>query len=182
MSPETANSLLVRVAEKRDEAAFNDLYVHFAPLIKKFLMREGADAALAEDVAQQAMENIWRKAPMFQSDKGNASAWIYRIARNLRIDRFRRERVWQPLPENHNEQASPAPLADDVVLTSERQSAVQQALAALPSEQLEVVKLAYLGGMSQSEVAHKLAIPVGTVKSRMRLAYTKLAPLLAEFN
>ena len=84
MSPETANSLLVRVAEKRDEAAFNDLYVHFAPLIKKFLMREGAEAALAEDVAQQAMENIWRKAPMFQSDKGNASAWIYRIARNLR--------------------------------------------------------------------------------------------------
>ena len=119
---------------------------------------------------------------MFQSDKGNASAWIYRIARNLRIDRFRRERVWQPLPENHNEQASSAPLADDVVLTSERQSAVQQALAALPTEQLEVVELAYLGGMSQSEVSHKLGIPIGTVKSRMRLAYPKLAPLLAEFN
>ncbi len=181
MSPETANSLLVLVAQKSDEAAFNDLFAYFAPRIKQFLMREGADAATADDVAQQAMANVWRKAHMFSADKGNASAWIYRIARNLRIDRIRRERVWQPLPEDHTEQASSDPSADDIVLSSERQKAVQDALQTLPVDQLEVVELSYLSGMSQSEVAHQLNIPVGTVKSRMRLAYAKLLPLLTEF-
>ena len=179
MDPGLATSLLLRISEHSDESAFNELYSHYAPRIKNYLMREGAEAATAEDVAQQAMASVWHKAQMFDPEKGAATAWIFRIARNLRIDRVRKERVWQPLPEDHNEQISTEPLADDTLLAAERQKRVQEALRTLPPEQLQVVELCYLAGMTQSEVSDHLSVPIGTIKSRMRLAYSKLAPLLA---
>ncbi len=142
------------------------------------MMRHGANAPTAEEVAQGAMSLVWRKAGMYSPDKGNPSTWIFTIARNLRIDRVRRERVFQPLPEGHNEEASDDEPADIALIREERYAALRQALATLPADQLEIVTLSYMDGLSHSQVAKRLDLPLGTVKSRMRLAYNKLRPML----
>ncbi|MEO1608990.1 MAG: sigma-70 family RNA polymerase sigma factor [Pseudomonadota bacterium] len=178
MTPETASNLLLRIAKDADEAAFNELYGHYAPRIKAYMMREDADDAAADDLAQQAMAVIWRKAYLFDPAKGAANAWIFRVARNLRIDRLRRERVWQALPEDHKEQPSNDPKPDDVLMSNQRNQALWEAVQTLPPEQLQVIELCYLSGLSQSEAARHLSLPLGTVKSRLRLAYAKLRPLL----
>jgi RNA polymerase sigma-70 factor (ECF subfamily) len=142
------------------------------------MIRHGADASTAEELAQEAMTAVWRKAGMYSPDKGNPATWIFTIARNLRIDRVRRERVFQPLPEWHAEQASDDEPADLALEREERYAALRQALQHLPADQLEIVTLSYMDGLSHTEVAERLDLPLGTVKSRMRLAYNKLRPLL----
>lgn len=182
MTPETATQLLCKVGKDQDQQAFNLLFAEFAPRIKSYMMREGAEAAAADDVAQEAFTNIWRKAHLYDPSKGSAPTWMFRIARNLRIDRFRKERVWQPLPEEHLELASEEPSPDDVVDQNAQYEALRVALDELSPEQREVIELAYLGGLSQSQVSERLGVPLGTVKSRMRLAYEKLQPLLEKYR
>lgn len=169
---------LSAIAERQDKAAFSSLFAHYAPRLKGYMMRHGADAATAEEIVQEAMTTVWRKAALYSPDKGNPATWIFTIARNLRIDRVRRERVFQPLPEGHEEEVSDDEPADDAVVRQERYVALQQALTTLPPEQLEIVTLSYMDGLSHSEVADRLELPLGTVKSRMRLAYARLRPLL----
>lgn len=168
------SQLLYRIAQSRDAQAFNDLFASYAPRLKSYMMRQGADAATAEELAQETLLTVWRKAQLYSGDKGSASTWIYTIARNLRIDRIRRETPWQELPEGHNEEASDDPAPDEAVSEKERKQRVQAALKTLPGEQYEVVVLSYLEGLSHSEIAERLDLPLGTVKSRMRLAYQKL--------
>ena len=178
MSPELAKELLRKVAEKKDQAAFQQLFENYAPRIKGFMIRSGADAATADDLAQEALTAVWRKAHMYAPDKGNPTSWIFTIVRNLRIDRFRKERVWQPLPEEHSEIASDDVGPDELVSRRERLVTLQESLKVLPQEQLEVVRLSYLDGLAHSDIADRLGLPIGTVKSRMRLAYQKLRPLV----
>lgn len=166
--------LLGRVAARGDAEAFRKLFQMFAPRVKSYMMRQGADATTAEELAQETLLTVWRKAGLYSGDKGSASTWIFTIARNLRIDRLRREVPWQELPEGHDETASEDPSPDDAVSNRERQQRVQAVLATLPTEQLEVVNLSYLEGLSHSEIADRLSLPLGTVKSRMRLAYQKI--------
>lgn len=166
--------LLQRVADRRDIDAFRQLYQAFGPRVKSYMMRQGADADTAEELAQETLLAVWRKAQLYAADKGSATTWIYTIARNLRIDRLRREFPWQELPEGHDETASEDQLPDEAVSQAERQIRVRTALAQLPSDQHEVVALSYLEGLSHSEIAERLALPLGTVKSRMRLAYQKI--------
>lgn len=166
--------LLQRVADRRDIDAFRQLYVAFGPRVKSYMMRQGADPDTAEELAQETLLAVWRKAQLYAADKGSATTWIYTIARNLRIDRLRREFPWQELPEGHAETASDDPLPDEAVSAAERQIKVRTALAQLPSDQHEVVALSYLEGLSHSEIAQRLNLPLGTVKSRMRLAYQKI--------
>lgn len=166
--------LLTRVAERGDVEAFRKLFQLFAPRVKAYMMRKGADAATAEELAQETLLTVWRKAKLYSSDKGTAATWIFTIARNLRIDRLRREVAWQALPEGHDEEASDEPLPDEVADGRERQKRVQAALAELPADQYEVVQLSYIEGLSHSEIAARLGLPLGTVKSRMRLAYQKI--------
>ena len=176
--PGAVADLLRRIAEGSDQAAFRQVFEIYAPRVKSYMLRQGADATTAEELAQETMARVWVKAGMYASDKGNPSTWIYTIARNLRIDKIRRERVWQELPEGHAEQASDQPLPDDLVSENERALHVQEALRTLPPEQLEMITMSYIDGLSHSEIADKLAIPLGTVKSRMRLAYAKLSAQL----
>jgi RNA polymerase sigma-70 factor (ECF subfamily) len=91
--------LLRRVAERADTAAFRELYQTYGPRVKAFMMRQGTDAATAEDLAQETLFTVWRRASLYAADKGSAATWIFAIARNLRIDRLRREMPWQELPE-----------------------------------------------------------------------------------
>jgi RNA polymerase sigma-70 factor, ECF subfamily len=166
--------LLQRIAEKADADAFNELFQSFAPRVKSYMMRQGADPTTAEELAQETLLMVWRKAALYSGDKGSASTWIFTIARNLRIDRLRREVPWQELPEGHNEISSDDPTPDQIVSDRERQERTQAALATLPEDQKAVVSLSYLEGLSHSEIADRLNLPLGTVKSRMRLAYLKI--------
>ncbi len=166
--------LLRRVAEQADPAAFRELFQTYGPRVKAYMMRQGADPATAEDLAQETLLTVWRRASLYVADKGSVATWIFAIARNMRIDRLRREMPWQELPEGRLDQASSEALPDELVSERERQARVRAALATLPPEQHEVVALAYLEGLSHGEIAARLRLPLGTVKSRMRIAYRKI--------
>lgn len=174
MSVQPMADLLQQVAVDRDVDAFRQLFQSYAPRVKSYMMRQGADPNTAEELAQETLLTVWRKAALYSGEKGSATTWIFTIARNLRIDRLRREFPWQELPEGHNETASSDILPDEAVSEAERRKRVQSALATLPQDQHEVVALSYIDGLSHSEIADKLKLPLGTVKSRMRLAYQKI--------
>jgi RNA polymerase sigma-70 factor (ECF subfamily) len=170
--------LLRRIAERADPAAFRELYETYAPRVKAYMMRKGADAATAEELAQETLLAVWRKAALYADDKGSMTTWVFAIARNLRIDRLRRQVPWQELPEGRLAEACGEPLPDEAMAAKERQQRVQAALARLPDEQKEVVALAYLEGLSHREIAERSGMPLGTVKSRMRIAYQKIRAAL----
>ena len=178
----TMADLLQRVAANGDVEAFRMLFESYAPRVKSYMMRQGAGADAAEELAQETLLAVWRKAALYSEDKGSATTWIFTIARNLRIDRLRREVVWQPLPDDHEEQSSGDPAPDEVLSEQERRERVRAVLAELPAEQAEVVNLAFLEGLSHSEISQKLGLPLGTVKSRMRLAYQKIRDALEDLG
>lgn len=180
--PISMADFLQRIAERGDVEAFRKLFQTYAPRVKSYMMRQGADANTAEELAQETMMTVWRKASLYSVEKGSATTWIYTIARNLRIDRLRREMTWVALPEGHDQQPSTDALPDDVLSEEERRVRVQHALAGLPPDQLEVVSLSYIDGLSHSEIAERLGVPLGTVKSRMRLAYHKIRELVEDLK
>ena len=176
---------ILAIAEHRDKAAFARLFDHFAPRVKGFMRRSGMDEAKAEELAQETLLRVWRKAESFDARSGNASAWIFTIARNLRIDALRRAR------SSASEGASniddeylldDAPLPDatlDQRLTGER---VRRALASVPADQRRVIELSYYHEEAHGRIAERLGIPLGTVKSRLRLAAARLRNLLEELQ
>src|SRR5262245_44328999 len=168
------SELLGRIAQGSDTAAFHELYQSYGPKVKAYLVRRGADAATAEDLAQETLLAVWRRAALFSSAKGTASTWIFTIARNLWIDRLRKEVAWQELPPAHAEVRSPEPSPDAVLSENEVKVRIRAALTQLPTEQQRVLELAYLQGLSHGEIAARLGVPLGTVKSRVRMAYQRL--------
>ena len=120
---------LQRIAERGDVEAFRKLFQSYAPRVKSYMMRQGADANTAEELTQETMMTVWRKASLYSVEKGSATTWIYTIARNLRIDRLRKEIAWVALPEGYDQQESPDALPDDVMSEQERKKRVQDALA-----------------------------------------------------
>jgi RNA polymerase sigma-70 factor, ECF subfamily len=181
-SPRTMADLLQRVAASGDVDAFRALFKAYAPRIKSYMLRQGADSATAEELSQETLLTVWRKAALYSDEKGSATTWIFTIARNLRIDRLRREVAWQPLPENNAEQPSNDPGPDEELSERERGERVRSVMAELPPEQTEVVTLAFIQGLSHSEIAARLGLPLGTVKSRMRLAYHKIRDALEDLR
>jgi RNA polymerase sigma-70 factor, ECF subfamily len=171
---EAMADLLQRVAQRGDVDAFQALFATYAPRVRSYMIRQGADGATAEELAQETLLTVWRKAALFNGEKGSATTWIFTIARNLRIDRLRRALPWQELPEGHNEEQSEDISPEEAVSENERSARVRDALKKLPADQHEVVALSYLDGLSHSEIAERLKLPLGTVKSRMRLAYQKI--------
>lgn len=177
---ERMSELVNRVAERKDKIAFRELFVHYAPRIKSLLMRQSADSETAEEIAQETLMTVWRKAHLFVAARGNASTWIFTIARNLRIDRIRREMPWQATVSQVPEVADDDPPPDEAVAQQQEQSLLRDIVARLPSDQHQVVALSYIDGLSHSEIAERLDIPLGTVKSRIRLAYQKIRESLEE--
>lgn len=177
------SDLLSRIATDRSDAAFRSLFDEYGPRVRHFMLKLGADPALAEELTQQTLITVWRKAQLYSAEKGSASTWIYTIARNLRTDHIRRQRAWQELSDEHA-QAIPSeePSPEQVVSARERQARVQEVLGDLPPEQLEVVRLAYMDGLAHGEIAERLSLPLGTVKSRIRLAYQKLRVALEDLR
>ena len=169
------SSLLTKIAEERSDEAFQRLYNEYAPRVKTYMMQQGADPAMAEELAQETLLTVWRKAAQYSADRGTAAAWIFTIARNLRIDRLRKDVRWQSLPDEQAE-AIPSDAAgpDEAESEDQRRVRVQAALAELPVDQRSVVTMAYIEGLSHSEIAKKFGLPLGTVKSRIRLAFMRL--------
>ena len=163
---------LNRIRQAQDRAAFASLFAHFAPRVKAFLMKSGADAAHAEDVMQEAMANVWRKCHLFDPTKASATTWIFTIVRNKQIDTIRKQRRPEPeaLDWGSEEPDDPA----DVVALSQEEKIVREAVAALPKRQREIIEKAYFGDLSHSEIAEVTGLPLGTIKSRIRLALDKL--------
>lgn len=166
--------LIGEIAEKRSKAAFATLFTHFAPRIKSFMMRKGADAELAEDLAQDTMLALWNKASLYSAERGSVSTWVFTIARNLRIDRLRRQGSYQFVDVDDYEEVCDDPISDEVLMADQERTLVRRAMQGLPDDQMDIIRMAYLQDMSQSEIASRLSIPLGTVKSRMRLAYARL--------
>lgn len=166
--------LVAAVAAAQDRDAFTQLYDHFAPRLKAYLMRQGASAASAEEITHEAMLTLWHKAALFDPAKSTLGTWLYRIARNRRIDGLRRDKSASLDPFDAMLHPA-ADIAPDVQLDSERNgSAVREALRTLPGEQAELVNLAFYEGLTHTEIASQLSLPLGTVKSRIRLAFSRL--------
>lgn len=164
--------LLGQVAARQDKAAFAALFGHFAPRVKAYLLRLGAPAAVAEELAQEALLNAWRKAHLFDPAKASAATWLFTIARNLRIDALRREKH----PELDPEDLMPEPEAgaDAAMMLAEKEGRLRLALKQLPDDQIQVVELSFFADKPHSQIAQELGIPLGTVKSRLRLAMARL--------
>lgn len=178
MQAQYFSDLIVKVASERDKAAFVELFDHFAPRLKGYLMKQGADASMAEEVAQDVMVTLWRKADLFDPKKSSASTWLYRVARNRRIDRLRRLKSAELDPEEPALQPMPLPDIAGEMDARLREERVRAALAKLPEEQREVVRLAFFIGQSHSEIAEGSGLPLGTVKSRIRLAFGRLRQMI----
>lgn len=166
--------LLERVAKERDKEAFEQLFCHFAPRIKALMMKQMADADAAEDFMQETMFTVWTKADQFSRYRGSVAAWIFTIARNKRIDNFRKQGSKHYSDIDDYELTDESPGSEEMLLSAERDKLVAQASEALPEEQREIIKMSYGRELTQSEIAERLSIPLGTVKSRMRLAYKKI--------
>lgn len=166
--------LIRRVSAYQDKQAFQELFLFYAPRIKAFMLKQKADAELAEDLMQETMLTVWNKAGQFASWRGSLATWIFTIARNKRIDRFRRQGTRHYVDVDELEFADDSPDGEDRMLAGERDRLVGEAARKLPDDQKEVIRLAFAEELSQSEIAARLGLPLGTVKSRMRLAYQRI--------
>jgi RNA polymerase sigma-70 factor (ECF subfamily) len=180
------DELIAAIAARRDRAAFAALFDYFAPRIKSFMQRAGASEARAEELAQEAMLAVWRKAHLFDAARADAAAWIFTIARNLRIDAYRRDQrgsTAAEAPEAGLEfEIDATPQPDSLVAAVQSAARVRAALAQLSAEQIRVVELSFFEEKAHPEIAQQLGIPLGTVKSRLRLAMGRLRGLLDDLS
>lgn len=172
------SALMVQVRDQRDRAAFGLLFGHFAPRVKYFLMKGGAPAPVAEDCAQDVLATVWAKAVQFDPARASVATWIFTIARNRRIDLLRRDR--RPEPEALDWMDGDEPDQADVYLAAEESRVLSRALAELPEKQRILIQRAYYGDLTHSEIAAETGLPLGTIKSRIRLALDRLRTKLSE--
>lgn len=177
---EELSTWLLAVGQEGDRQAFAALFKHFAPRLKSYLMRSGSSEMHAEEFAQEAMVSVWRKAASFDARQAAASTWVFTVARNLRVDYYRRagHRMEEagPAPGEGaaQEQADDTPTPEARLLSMQRERDLRAAVAALPIEQQEVLKLSFYEEHPHARIAAELGIPLGTVKSRVRLALNQL--------
>lgn len=170
---------VLAIAQRQDQASFEVLFQHFAPRVKSFLLKRGASASQAEDLAQETLVSVWRKAKLFDPTKASAAAWIFTIARNLRIDAFRREKRPEIDPLDPMLRIDPEPQADLALEEQQSSAALVNSLSNLSDDDRMLLNLAYYEDKSQSMIASELGIPLGTVKSRMRRVFSKLRVTLS---
>lgn len=163
---------MLAVRDKRDRAAFARLFGFFAPRIKGMLMRSGMSAAAAEDVVQDVMLSVWHKAGQFDPARAPVSAWVYRIARNRQVDLARKAN--RPLPEEIETETPPEEDPGQILGVAQEGAELRAALARLKPEQRDVIARAYLGDLTHGEIQAETGLPMGTIKSRIRLGLERL--------
>ncbi len=163
---------ITRVRDAQDQAAFAELFTHFAPRVKAFLMKSGADATLAEECAQDVMATLWQKSHLFDPSRASAATWVFTIARNRRIDAIRKMR--RPEPEDLPWGPETEPDQADVLVLQQESEQLGQAISELPEKQRTLIEKAYFGDLTHNEIAEQTGLPLGTIKSRIRLALDRL--------
>lgn len=161
-----------RISVDKDQAAFAELFAHFAPRVKAFLMKNGADSGLAEECTQEVMATLWTKAHMFDPTRASVATWIFTIARNRTIDAIRKQR--RPEPEDLEWGPAAEPDQADAMALQEESEQLARAISELPEKQRTLIERAYYGDLSHSEIAAETGLPLGTIKSRIRLALDRL--------
>ena len=162
------------IAEGRDRSAFAKLFQYFAPRLITFFAKTGLSRDASEEVVQETMIAVWNKAALYDPRQAGVSTWIFTIARNCRIDRARRDGRRSKVEMDAFEEPGLDASGEDYLLADERDSRIRAAIAALPPEQAAVVRLSFFAEKPQAEIATELGIPLGTVKSRLRLAMAKM--------
>lgn len=164
--------LLVQVRDHADRDAFAQLFRHFAPRVKAFLRKSGASDALAEECTQDVMATLWQKAHLFDPSRASVATWVFTIARNRRIDALRKSR--RPEPEDLPWGPEAEPDQEDALVMRQESRRLGEALAMLPEKQRALIERAYFGDLSHTEIAAETGLPLGTIKSRIRLALERL--------
>lgn len=180
--PPSENDLLKRVGLTQDRDAFASLFAIFAPRVKAYMMKVGSDPASSEEITQETFIRVWRKAGQFDPKKASAVTWIFTIARNLRIDRLRKENrpTFDPDDPIFIPETSQTPLENMEQSTIVER--VKLSISGLPEDQREVVQLSFIEGLSHQEIADAIGLPLGTVKSRLRLSFVKLRHALGDLQ
>lgn len=163
-----------QIASAQSRPAFATVFEYFAPRLKSYLMRLGSDASAAEEIMQEVMLNVWRKAGQYDRRQASVSTWIFRIARNRRIDTLRRNNKPELDAQDRMLQPAEAEQPDITVNRVQLEARVRDVIETLPEEQLVLLKAAFYEGLSHSEIAKTFGLPLGTVKSRIRLAFMRL--------
>jgi RNA polymerase sigma-70 factor (ECF subfamily) len=173
---------IAAIAARGDRAAFAAMFAFYAPRIKSMLMRAGASADTGEDIAQETLLTIWRKAAYFDPQRASVSAWVFTIARNIRIDRLRHDKRAKLSTLYETLDAEEPELPDATLNAAERAERVRAALGQIPEEQVRVLQLSFFEGRAHGDIAAKLDLPLGTVKSRLRLGMSRLRHLLGDLS
>lgn len=163
---------MLAVRDNRDRAAFGSLFDYFAPRLKGVICRSGISQGQAEDIVQDVMLTVWRKAHLFDPQRAQVSAWIYQIARNRQIDVIRKER--RPVPEELKQPEEVQDDASQIVALEQETTRLREALKRLKPAQREMLEKAYLGELSHSDISAETGLPLGTIKSRIRLGLERL--------
>nr|WP_049836188.1 sigma-70 family RNA polymerase sigma factor [Octadecabacter temperatus] len=171
---------MIAVRNDRDRDAFALLFDHFAPRLKGFIMRTGTGSGQAEEIVQDVMLTVWRKADQFDPERAQVSAWVYQITRNRQIDVIRKEN--KPLPEELGEDPSAEPDASQILAVEQEAGQLKGALERLKPDQREMIEKAYLGELTHQEISTQTGLPLGTIKSRIRLGLEKLRHELKELR
>ncbi len=170
--------LMAAIASAQDRDAFAEMFAYYAPRVKAYMLRLGAGGALAEELAQEVMITVWRKAGLFDRSRASVSTWIFRIARNRRIDAARRAKHADFDGDDPTFHPDGPEAPDEAASAGQVETHVREALSTLPAEQIDLLRQAFYDGLSHREIAERTGIPLGTVKSRIRLAFGKLRALL----
>ena len=168
--------LLALVAERRDETAFEEFFSRYARPVYSLMVRQLGDAGWADDVVQEAFISVWRHARTYRPERGSVIGWVYTIARNAGYGAARRRRA-QWLGEAPD-RPDPSPTPDEETAAKLEAFQLHAAIERLPCQEREIIELAYLKGLSQSEIAAELGLPLGTVKTRNRAALVHLAEIV----
>ena len=171
---------MLAIANERCRESFSELFAFYAPRVKSFMLRLGSDDAEAEELAQEVMVTVWRKAGLYDASQASVSTWIFRVARNRRIDAQRRKNRPDLSPDDPMLQPAGVEEPDITINRAQIEAVVRAGLRKLPADQLSLIQAAFYDGLSHSEIAKAFKLPLGTVKSRIRLAFQRLRGELGE--
>ncbi len=174
------SACLLAVGAGKDIQAFEVLFRHFGPKIRAFMLKRGGNRQQAEELMQETMMMIWNKAVLFDPARGSVSSWIFTVARNVRIDAFRKTNRPEFDPNDPAFVPDPEPAADHVYEAGQEAERLRGALVKLPPEQADLLRLSFYEEISHSAIAERMNLPLGTVKSRIRLAFSRLREILGD--